>query len=64
MTVERLEKSAARSRRLASEKASRRYRHQSNPSLARDVIVAMAVLAAIGAVLSIGFSGLYLVALR
>jgi hypothetical protein len=58
------EESAARSRQLAFEKASRRYRRWSNLSLIKDVLVAVALLAGIGAVLSLGSSGLDLAALR
>jgi hypothetical protein len=64
MTAARFEASAARSRQLASEKASRHYRRWSNLSLIKDVLIAVAVLAGIGAVLSIGSSGLELVVLR
>jgi hypothetical protein len=64
ITAERLEESAARSRQIASEKASWRYRRWSNLSLIKDVLVAVALLAGIGAVLSLGSSGLDLAALR
>jgi hypothetical protein len=64
MTAERLEESAARSRQVASEKASWRYRRWSNLSLIKEALIAMALLAGIGAVLSIGSSGWGLVALR
>jgi hypothetical protein len=64
MTAERFEESVARSRQLASEKASRRYRRWSNVSLIKHVLIAVALLASIGAVMSIGSSELDLIALR
>jgi hypothetical protein len=64
MTAERFEESVARSRQLASEKASRRYRSWSNVSLIKHVLIAVALLAGIGAVMSIGSSELDLIALR
>jgi hypothetical protein len=64
MTAERFEESVARSRQLASEKASRRYRRWSNVSLIKHVLIAVALLAGIGAVLSFGASGLELIAFR
>jgi hypothetical protein len=62
MTAERFEESAARSRQLASEKASRRYRRWSNLSLIKHVLIAVALLAGIAAVMSIGSSTLDLMA--
>jgi hypothetical protein len=64
MTAVRLDESAARSRQLASEKASRRYRRRENFSLMKDVLIAVALVAGIGVVLVIGFSGLDLMAWR
>ena len=64
MAAARFEESIARSRQLASEKASRRYRRWSNVSLIKHVLIAVALLAGIGAVMSIGSSELDLVALR
>jgi hypothetical protein len=61
MTTERSEKSAARLRQLTSNMAFRRW---SNLSLAKDVLIAVALLVGLGAVLSVGSSGLDLVALR
>jgi hypothetical protein len=64
MTAVRLDESSARSRQLASEKASRRHRRWSNFSLMKDVLIAVALLAGIGVALVIGSSGLDLMAWR
>jgi hypothetical protein len=64
MTTGRFEKSAEQARQLASEKHSRRQRRSSNVSFTKDVLIAVALLAGIGAVISLGSSGLELVALR
>jgi hypothetical protein len=51
MRIERFKESAARLQQLASEKA---YRRWSNLSLIKDMLIAVSLLGAIGAVLSLG----------
>ena len=52
------ETATARSRRLESERDSRRYRLWSNLSLTKDVLVGLALLVGIGAALSVGLGAL------
>jgi hypothetical protein len=64
MTTAGFEKPAAQSRQLAFAQYSRSYWRWSYLSLTRDVLLAVALLAGIGAMLSIGLSGWDLMALR
>ena len=61
MTTECSAKPAMSLRQLARERA---FRHWSNLSLGKEVLIAVALLAGIGLVLSIGSSALDLVALQ
>ena len=61
MTTECATKPAQSLRQLALEKA---FRRRSNLTLGKEMLVALALLAAIGLVLSVGSSALDLMALR
>ena len=62
MTVRRPEELATRPRQITVEDGSRRQRRRSNLTLIKDVLIALALLAGIGTLLSIGSSGLELIA--
>ena len=64
MTVQRPEELATRPRQITVEDGSRRQRRRSNLTLIKDMLIALAILAAIGTLLSIGSSGLELIAFR
>jgi hypothetical protein len=63
MTTEHFDKSAVPSPQLASGQHAQRFRRFSL-ALTKDVLIAVALLAGIGAVLSIGLSGSDLMTLR
>ncbi|TAJ33198.1 MAG: hypothetical protein EPO67_07870 [Reyranella sp.] len=64
MTKSRVEAASARSRRPTSDKAARRYRRLSNVALTRDVLIALALLAALGVLIGATSASGDLLALR
>jgi len=64
MTIEPANGLGDQARRLAVKRDLARERLRSNLSLARDILIGVLVLAGVGAVFSIGSSGLNLIAMR